>query len=150
MSALFSTKRSYHEDLVADLFREPLSDEAAMLVMTLLHSYSIVLPGPVFKDSEYVGTMAPVTQRHAAQCVARIWRVTTDPRSKYMHWYAKWQDWGAYSRLERLSDSDRQQLARLKAQFETHAAVDHLLPDDFDLLNPATTTDSRDAIFDVS
>jgi hypothetical protein len=117
-----------HEQLVKDTIRSRLSDGDAMLLFFLLHTYEIELLPDVLGDNCDGAIVAAVTQRHAAEIIAVLYRDRAkkrdDHRASYEHWYWKWNtDWGSYGREERFTAEDRRRLEELQSQLEAHPWV---------------------------
>jgi hypothetical protein len=111
----------YRERLVLETFQGPLPDEDALLLMTLLHMYRIVLAPRVSGDRPLSSRLDGATQRRTALAVAALWRERRDERSDYFDWYWKWNtEWGGYQHLENLSLHEIDRLNALKQRLEGH------------------------------
>jgi hypothetical protein len=123
-----------HEQLTVETFRGPLSDEDALLLMTLLHMYRIVLVGNVSGDRPPVSQLDGATQRRAARAVSALWQGRQDERSNYFHWYRKWDtEWSGYQHLENLSPHEIERLQKLKQRLARHPYVRRLEPEERDM-----------------
>jgi hypothetical protein len=129
-----TTPNRHRERLVLETFQGPLPDEDALLLMTLLHMYRIVLAAGVCGGRPLVSQLDGATQRRAALAVAALWRESRDERSDYFHWYWKWNtEWGGYQHLENLSLHEMDRLLQLKQRLEGHPHVRRLEPEEQDL-----------------
>ncbi len=125
----------FHARIIRDTFGTNLSDENAMLLFSILHSYQIVITGPVLSDcpSSDAGSSIPaITQRHCGEALAALWAGTGDSRADYMYWYYRWQKWGSYSRFGELTPDERARMRQMIQQMEHHPFISRFVPEDFD------------------
>jgi hypothetical protein len=120
-----------HARLVRDTFGRRLSEEDAFLVFVLLHSYRVVLSGPVLTDLPGVLEVAAHTQRGVSEALASAWTGTADDRADPYFWYFRWNgDWGSYVHAERLSAQEQARMEQFRAELERHPFVSRLEPAD--------------------
>jgi len=120
-----------HGRLVRDTFGRRLTDSDAFLLFVLLHSYRIVLSGPVLTDRPAVQEVAAHTQRGVSEALASAWAGTSDERANPYFWYYRWNgDWGSYGHAERLSLAEVERLGQLRMELERHPLVSRLEPVD--------------------
>jgi hypothetical protein len=136
LTANAPTFQQFHERIIADSFPERLTDDDAFLVFAILHSYIIVLTGPVLSDAPDCHKILAATQWGAADALAVLWRGTTDERAHSSHWYWMWNtDWDGYRHLENLSPEEKVRMRSLKHRIEEHPFIEQLVPEDDDPLS---------------
>ena len=124
-----TTLTSFHENLVLDLFDGSISDTDAFLVFHILHGYEFQVRSGVLSDCS-ASTVAAITQRHAASCLAAVCRGARDERSGSQFWYRRWNgSWGSYGHSEHLSDGEAARLNELLTRFRAHAWIVGLAPE---------------------
>ena len=101
-----------------------------MLLFAILHNFRIrVLPSSI-SDMPNATGFAAITQRHAAQCLALLWRDTADDRRDYVGWYWMWNtDW-SYDRVDQLAGDELKRFNEIKSLIENHPVVDSVTPED--------------------
>lgn len=124
------TYKSFHEQLVADVFPERLSDADAMLLFALLHTHQIELVGAVVLDAPDTLVFSAITQRCCSECLAHLWRGTKDSRGQYTHWYWKWNTEWSCDRIDALSGSELQRFREIRLAIEAHPAIASVVPED--------------------
>jgi hypothetical protein len=86
-----TTLQRFHEQVILDTFDRRLSDDDAVLVFALLHFCRIyIVPGSL-ENNPTCESIAAITQRHAGDVLASLWRGKDDARANYTYWYFKWQ-----------------------------------------------------------
>jgi hypothetical protein len=124
MSELVATQ-SFHERLVGETITERLSERDAMLLFQLLHSSEIEVERGVVRSDGRV-TMAAITQRHAGEVIASLFRnrrrKSDDHRASSHHWYSIWNgDWESYR--HEFDDDERGVYAALASRLTSHPWV---------------------------
>ncbi len=124
-----TTLSSFHEKLICDLFDSSIADTDAFLVFHILHEFEIHVRLGVLSDCKEP-TLAAVTQRHAASCLAALWRGSRDERRSSQYWYRRWNGaWGSTGHSERLSDDEAARLEEVLAKFRDHSWIGELVPE---------------------
>jgi hypothetical protein len=112
--------QSFHKRLVTDIFDSSISDTDAFLIFHILHEFELHVRPGVLADTQS-GVIPAITQRHAALCLAALWRGSGNERSRYEYWYRRWNsDWGSYGHSEHLSHEEAARLQELLAIFRSH------------------------------
>lgn len=108
-----------HGRILRDAFGSLTCEGDGLLLFSILHSYQLVLSGPVLGEewSEAGSQVSAPTQRGCASAVAELF---TGDRAEPMYWYYQWNVWGAYGRVETLSDEERARMRELMRQMQTH------------------------------
>lgn len=125
----------FHKRVVCETFRRRMSDKSGLLLFTILHCYQIKVAGVGIVDvrcDDDGPLLAPLTQRGCGEVVASMWTGKDDPRGSCSYWYFLWNEWGSYSRFDRLTPEERARMRRMMAELERHPFVAWLIPDDFD------------------
>jgi len=90
-----------HLELAKDLLGPHPSDEDALAVMIVFHTYKIHLKGAILEDRKGVAELAAITQRHAAEAIARAWPDRSDgQRVFYNYWYFQYNARTPYEVIE--------------------------------------------------
>lgn len=106
-----------HRDLMASVLTEPLTEEDALLWMTLLHTHEIQLVEPLLDDCPGMTTLAAITQRHTADIIADLWPDRQDrERTNYVYWYHTWLITRPAEFLDEVKESDLSRLLQLREQ----------------------------------
>src|SRR4051812_31110415 len=108
----------FHERLVANTFPSPPSDSDAMLLFALLHTHRINLASGVILDAPGIRTLPAITQRHAAACLAGLWRAQADDRADDTHWYWAWNTQWSYDRVSRLAGEELARFHEIREMLE--------------------------------
>ncbi len=117
---------AFHESLVRDVFRGPVSDAEALAIMAVLHHYRIGVRPEVLSDTKE-RLLSAITQRDAAACVAALWAGTDDTnRASYAHWYWEWNTKGCAETPEGLPDWLTMRCCWAKSRIEAHPDVEKL------------------------
>ena len=117
----------FHVKMVKDLLKTPVTDDAALAIMGLLHLCPIEVSAGTLSDAPDVRLLEPITQRHAAQCIASLWGDTTAERSQPSFWYTLWNENQMPETVEELPASYLQKLEHMAAILERHATKPRFL-----------------------
>lgn len=127
------TRESVHCDLLKDYLTGQLTEADALLWMVLLHTHQIRLhPDVVAGGNGALLNFPPVTQRHAADIIARLWgELKQDPgeRSRYPYWYVRYNTETPYEILGEVPDTLIPRLAELRAVLERDMRVEAVTPE---------------------
>lgn len=113
------SKGEFHGRILRDTFGSRTGEGDGLLLFSILHSYQLVLSGPVLEDGPREGEVrVPAhTQRGCASAVAELY---TGERTEPMYWYFRWNEWGAYSKVDDLSDDERARTRELMRRMQAH------------------------------
>ena len=117
----------FHATMVKDMLQPPLTDAEALAIMGLLHLCPIEVPAGTLSDAPDVRLLEPITQRHAAQCLASLWRDTTAERSQPSFWYNLWNEHKMPETVEELPAAYLQKLEHMAKILERHATKPRFL-----------------------
>lgn len=124
-------KAEFHERLVREAFGGPISDEDALMLLTLLHLSEIRFEKGTLIDEPDVQGLEGITLRHASACVAGLWPATDADRSNRMYWQERWQRQVAYGLL---SQQQRYALELLAEKLQGHSLRPKIAFGDIDVL----------------
>ena len=117
----------FHVTMVKDMLQTPVTDDEALVIMGLLHLCPIEVPAGTLSDAPEVKLLEPITQRHAAQCLASLWRDTTAERSQPSFWYNLWNETKMSETVEELSAAYLHKLEPMAKILEKHATKPRFL-----------------------
>jgi hypothetical protein len=117
----------FHVKMVKDMLQTPVTDEEALAIMGLLHLCPIEVLAGTLSDAPDVKLVEPITQRHAAQCLASLWRDTTAERSQPSFWYNLWHENKMPETVEELPAAYLQKLEHMAKILARHATKPRFL-----------------------
>jgi hypothetical protein len=117
----------FHVTMVKDMLKTPVNDDEALAIMGLLHLCPIEVSAGTLSDAPDVKLLEPITQRHAAQCLASLWRDTTAERSQPSFWYNLWNENEMPETVEELSAAYLQKLEHMAKILERHVTKPRFL-----------------------
>ena len=117
----------FHVTMVKDMLQTPVTDDKALAIMGLLHLCPIEVPAGTLSDAPDVKLLEPITQRHAAQCLASLWGDTTAERSQPSFWYNLWNENKMPETVEELPTAYLQKLEHMAKILERHATKPRFL-----------------------
>jgi hypothetical protein len=117
----------FHIKMVKDTLQTRVTNEEALAIMGLLHLCPIEVSAGTLSDAPDVKLLEPITQRHAAQCLASLWRDTTAERSQLSFWYNLWNENKMPETVEELSAAYLQKLGHMAKILERHATKPRFL-----------------------
>lgn len=100
------------------------TEEDALAFMILMHTHFIELEAMPFDDAPGVSNIHALTQRSAAEVLAKIWHDRTDlERTVYMYWYFKYTTEAPFEVVEDVSEDWKWRLERLLSVLRRHPNV---------------------------
>jgi hypothetical protein len=120
----------FHERLVAEICPGPLTDLDAMLLFAVLHTHRINLASGILSDAPEIRSLPAITQRHAAACIAGLWRKAADERADDTHWYWIWDTEWSDERVRNLAGDELARFHEMKETLAAHPAVQSIEADE--------------------
>jgi hypothetical protein len=128
------TKQTLHKRLVKDCLGGQISEGDSLLWMVLLHTHEIRLhPGIIEDGNGAVTAFCPITQRHAASVVAKLWGELMHERGKrsdYFYWYFRFNTETPYEVVSDVPDTLLPRLAELRQALARDPRVASVTPED--------------------
>ncbi len=117
----------FHVTMVKDMLQTPVTDDEALAIMGLLHLCPIEVTAGTLSDAPDVRLLEPITQRHAAQCLASLWGDTTAERSLPSFWYNLWNENKMPETVEELPAAYLHKLEHMAKILQRHATKPRFL-----------------------
>lgn len=111
------TEANAHQELLCSVLKRPLTEEDALLWMTLLHTHTIRLRPEALSRNGALGAsevLPPETQRGAAELIAALWPDRHDERAGYLYWYWQYNTKTPYEVLDDVPAELRPRLLQLR------------------------------------
>lgn len=120
------TRDKFHEHVARKSFPELRDELDALALMILLHTHEIVLKTPLDNAGTLIRTFSPITQRHAAEVVAAVWKDRSDA---VRDWY--WE-FNTRTPFEVIEDVPAEWAGRIEAArraLESHPLIHQVNPE---------------------
>lgn len=116
-------KNEVHLELLRSIAPVLSNEHEALLWMTLLHTHEIHLNEPIIADCPNTTIIPALTQRSAAEVIARLWADRKSRKSDYTYWYFLWNQEMPYEDIEDAPDELTSQLFNLRDKLSSDSRV---------------------------
>ena len=125
------TIETVHEELIRSNLDAPMTEEDALVWMTLLHTHEIHFRQPVLSDRPNVTYLAAITERHAADVIAALWRGRKrSERASSSFWWREYLEKAGYQTVEDVPLDRLHRLQQLRDQLATDPRIAKIIAED--------------------